>query len=405
MNWGVDSDGRRLPYRILLFTLPFPSVALLTLGGFGLQMSHVSLVIAVAVLVVVVAREKQLPLNRTVGLFSLLLLCVVVASYAWFYVTPPVPYFTPPFPSSPGQLLYWVSAVGYLTVANVYTSYVKDFETVYRDWVWFAAGAAAALLVGAYEIISYYSMVPFPYEIVYSNPTFKIYWGSKIAGIKRFTSSFPEPSMFALYGSVALGVIYGLRRRLLLVVFTGGMLLALSTSAVIGLVGVAVGILYLAPIMNHRQIPGICGASFVLAGTTVVVSETLQKALYTTTIGKVHTHSGRARLETLLTGLRAWIESPILGWGLGAARTTDGLSMLLITFGVVGAVPLGWFFFRTMSLPVNYRLARGLRAGLFAGLIVHLASGPDWTFPFIWVVAGALWSFPSIKDFRTRCTK
>ncbi|WP_127117265.1 O-antigen ligase family protein [Halorubrum sp. PV6] len=398
----------RLPFRILLFTLPFPSVALLTISGvgFGLQMVHVSLVVASIALVVVFVREKRVLLTRTVGLFSLFLFCVIIASYMWVHITPTTPYFSGLSPSIAGQLLYWVSAIGYLLVANVYTSYVSDFETLYQDWGWFAAGATVAILVGGYEIISYYSIIPFPHNIVYSNPTFALNWGSKIAGIKRFTSSFPEPSMFALYGSVALGVIYGLRRRVLLIVFTTGMLLALSTSAVIGIMGAIIGFLYLSEVDYQRVIKlGITSAT--LLTIVVIISETLRQALYTTTIGKINTHSGNARLEILLTGLRAWVESPIFGWGIGAARTTDGLSTLLISFGVLGAVPLGWFFLRTLFLPREYRLARGLRIGLFAGLIVHLVAVPDWIFPFIWVLAGALWAFPPESHllFHNRSTK
>jgi hypothetical protein len=291
-------------------------------------------------------------------------------------------------------------------VANIYTSYVRNFETLYRDWTWFAGGAAVAILLGSYEILSYYSAIPFPYEIVYSNPTFDLNWNSRIAGIKRFTSSFPEPSMFALYGSVALGVIYGLRRRSLLLVFTAGMILALSTSAVIGLIGAIMGVLYLTEV-NYRQAIKLGGVSVILTGIAVAVSSTLREALYTTTIGKINTHSGDVRSEMLLTGLRAWLESPIFGWGLGAARTTDGLSTLLLSFGILGTVPLGWFFLRTLFLPRDYRLAKGLRIGLFAGLIVHLVAVPDWMFPFIWVVAGALWAFPSESDlrFHNRSTK
>jgi hypothetical protein len=124
----------------------------------------------------------------------------------------------------------------------------------------------------------------------------------------------------------------------------------------------------------------------------------MRQAIYIATIGKIETYSGQARMEMLLTGLRAWIESPVFGWGLGAVRTTDGLSTLLVSFGLLGAVPFGWFFIRTLFLSKDYNLAKGLQIGLFAGLIVHLVAVPDWTFPFIWVVAGALWAFPSNDD-------
>ncbi|MFA9517438.1 hypothetical protein ACERIT_09520 [Halopenitus sp. H-Gu1] len=404
----TESGIWRVPYRVLLLTLPFPSVALLAVDsvGFGLQIVHVSLVIASVALTIAFVREKQILLTRTVGLFSFLLFCVILASYGWVHITPPFPYFSPPFPSVPGQLLYWTSAIGYLLVANVYTSYVTDFETLYRDWIWFAAGAAITIIVGSYEIIAYYSAIPFPYEIVYSNPTFALNWNTRIAGIKRFTSSFPEPSMLALYGSVALGAIYGLRRRSLLLIFTAGMILALSTSAVIGLIGLTIGVLYLTEV-NYQRVVKLGGVSVILTGIAVAVSSTLRQALYTTTVGKINTHSGDVRSEMLLTGLRAWLESPIFGWGLGAARTTDGLSTLLLSFGVLGTVPLGWFFLRTLFLPRDYRLAKGLRIGLFAGLIVHLVAVPDWMFPFIWVVAGALWASPSESDlgFHNRSTK
>lgn len=389
--------NNRFPYRFLLFSLPFPSIAVLRLGGFGLQFVHVAFLVAAGTLVVLALRERKVRASWSVLAFATGMLVLIVVGFVRVALTDVVPHVSPPYPSEAGQAMYWVTVVGFLVVANLYTERSENLGVVYRDWLWFAAGTAVVVIVGTIEFLVPYVGFPFPYDLVYSNPSFDHNWRSVIAGINRFTATFPEPSMLALYGTTALGVLYGLRRRILLAIFLVALGLSLSTSAVIG-----VGVFFLALLLTgdqfvRRHLLPVVAVIGVVAIVAIAVVPDLQAAVYETTIGKLDSLSFRQRLQTLLSGVRAWLDAPVLGWGIGSARTFDGFTMLLVNFGAVGTLWILGFFLQTLRVPRKSAIAHGLWLAVVAGVAVHLVSNPDWTFPFVWVIAGAIWALPSVS--------
>lgn len=384
----------RLPFRILLLTLPFPSFAIVRLGGFGLQLSHVAGVVAFAWLPIFL-RERDFIIARDLSIFSICFVLLLGVSYLWSQMSGLVPYLPFTNPSEAGQLLYWVVAVVFMLIGNEYSVHIEDDRSLYRDWQWFAAGAVVSITIGLVEYASHIPAVPFPYGLIYSNPSFAHNWTSVIAGFDRLTATFPEPSMFALYLSITLGVLYGFKSRLLLVVVGAAMVMTLSTSAVIGMSAFVLFVVLTSPRANIRTIAPI--ATIAVACVTVVAFLIPEVAtlLSEITVEKVDSNSFAERFGTMTDGFRAWLASPILGWGLGSARTLDGVTMVLVNFGAVGAVMLGGLFVQSVRYGERNRVLNGFRMSVLTGIVVHSVSNPDWTFPFLWIVIGTLWGVAS----------
>jgi hypothetical protein len=319
---------------------------------------------------------------------------VFIGLFLWGFYTPSLAgRLPPPRPSPPGQLLYWTIAIGYLLVTHLVAASLATPRSARRDWSWFVAGGAAAVALGVWHYLAVETGLPFPGGIVYSNPTFGSTGITRVRGILRFMGPFPEPSMYAIYGSFATAVAYGLRRYRLAAIFAASLVLALSTTAIIGLVVLA-GLV----ILHNRNEPAV--KYFILGSLGVLVVFLLippiREALLHLTIGKVDSNSIRIRSMQLLAGLRAWTVHPILGWGIGAERTNDGLSHVLLNLGLLGTSLLAVLFGRTaLTRDERYgQLGTGLKIAFVTVVVLHILSGPDVTKPYLWVLAGYVTALP-----------
>jgi hypothetical protein len=382
----------RYPYRILLFSLPFPSFALFTVAGSGIRLSQIMLAITTITITVHTVKNSGIKLNKDVLVFSLGMCLIILIGFVQVSILNRVPYVNPPaYPSVPGQMLFWISAVAFLIVSNLYTLQARNLRVIRSDWLWFVAGAGAMLFIGFYEYVSPLLNIPFPYQVVYSNPTFNHNWGSTIAGFNRFTSTFPEPSMFGLYGTIALGVFLGMRNRLFVTIILGALILSFSTSSFIGILTLFFAFIIFEKYYGRSVVCNIyiITAFFVIA--SLLLFSGFIEPLWETTVGKVNSYSFQRRSTMLYNGLLAWTRQPLFGWGIGSVRTFDGLTLLLLNFGIIGSLWIFLFFSRTLKISSKVKLARGFRIALAGGIIVHTISNPDWTFPFIWVIIGTIW--------------
>jgi hypothetical protein len=372
-----------ITFRAFLFAIPFQAIGLVTLGGFGLQPVHVTAV-ALGLAVAWYAATNSIHLSRAVAGFAVVFLPLLIGLFFWGYTTGTPPGLTQPRPSRPGQLLYWTAAVGYLILANIVAATVTVPSTARRDWQWFLGGGLVVMAIGIWHYFAVTVGLPFPQSVVFSNPSFGYNVTTYTAGVLRFVGPFPEPSMFAVYTTMAAAVAYGLREWWALALFVGGLLLSLSTTAYIGLVGLAT----LVAIHHRDRIrPAIIGAAAIGATALVLLPPTREA-----TVGKVDSRSVANRSEALLEGLRAWATRPILGWGLGAERTFDALSNTLINIGLAGVIPLAVLFFRASQVRVRRygHLLSGLKIGLAVVVGLHLVSEPGVTKPYVWPLAGYL---------------
>lgn len=370
-------------FRAFLFAIPFQAIGLVTLGGFGLQPVHAAAV-ALGLAVAWYAATNRLQLSRTVAGFAVVFLPLLIILYFWGYTTGTPPGLAPPRPSRPGQLLYWTAAVGYLVLTNIVATTVTTPATARRDWQWFLGGGLVVMALGVWHYLAVTVGLPFPDRMVYSNPSFGYNVTTYTGDILRFVGPFPEPSMFAVYAVLAAAVAYGLREWWALVLFVGGLLLSLSTTAYIGLVGLAT---LVAVHQRDRIRPAIIGAAAVSTTILMLLPPTREA-----TVGKIDSHSVAERSETLIEGLRAWGTQPILGWGLGAERTFDALSHTLINIGLVGVFLLATILYRALQVRVaRYgHLLSGLKVGLAVVVGLHLVSEPGVTKPYVWPLAGYL---------------
>ncbi len=378
--------GGRSSFRLLLFLLPFQSIAVLVVGGFGLQASY-----ALLPLVIVFG------LKRSQAVFDIHVLILIIAwlgifllAWLWYDIVGGHPKVIENPPSEIGQFLYWTAALGFFVASYAYGRAVTTKAIVREDMRWFLMGGAAITLMGVYQFATVISPLPFPDQLVYNNPSFALNAvGAMDAVIPRISSTFAEPSMFTIYSSALIAVAFEARWFKLMYGAFGTTVAAVSTTGFIGLAIIFTYIVY--RIDNKLYALGLLPAAVLFVvfcfdiGTYIEVLETF-------TIGKLSTGSGQTRLQGLVGGLEAWWQYPVLGWGLGAGRTTDGLSYLLLNLGIIGGIALVWMlviaFFRRNAFEGTH--TRGLRVALFVLCVLHTLSVPDWHFPYIWVIAGYL---------------
>lgn len=293
--------------------------------------------------------------------------------------------------SEVGQLLYWTAGVGFFVASYAYGREVTTKNTIREDIKWLLLGAYVVTSVGVYQFISAISLLPFPGQIVYNNPSFALnaVWAMESGIVPRISSTFAEPSMFTIYSTALLAIAFEARWFKLVWGLLGTTIAAVSTTGFTGLALVFAYTIYRTK--RKLYVLGLLPAAVLIVFLYFDFGWYLE-ILETFTVGKLSTGSGQTRLQGLLGGLEAWWQYPIVGWGLGAGRTTDGLSYLLLNLGVLGATVLVWMlviaFFR--QNPFEGAHTRGLRVALFIFCILHILSVPDWYFPYIWVTSGYL---------------
>ncbi|MBR0659903.1 hypothetical protein [Neoroseomonas oryzicola] len=254
------------------------------------------------------------------------------------------------------------------------------------------AGTPWRAIVKAYLLSGYLVMVlvawdfasrtvglPFPSDIVYSNPSWSIV-EQNIGSLPRLQGPFAEPSALAFYLAGLAFACMGLclrghrvmRPDLLLVMACFATFLSTSTTGIAALVvGLPAQLAFAAAagrgmavrrMIRVLAVPGTI-ALLLAAGLLVMRPELLDVVaeVIDTTIEKRESDSFTERSLMNTVAWNAFLSSGGLGVGWGSTRASSILPGLLAGAGLVGAVTTAWFGLRMI------RLVRRARAVANAG--------------------------------------
>jgi hypothetical protein len=367
--------------------LPGVAVLVLPLGdkAVGIQPIHLTLILALPLILIGFIQGN---LRIRVRALTLVSLFAFFSAYsALFYREElPMPLVGTVGLSPVGQLLYWLFA---MTILLLFQSYALSSRgTVAKDWYPFILGTFFISFIGFYQIAAHYLGWPYPANWFNNNPSFLQRYEDTIWGIKRLTATFPEASMYGLCSTGALfislafrGMWWGVVRFVILI----SAFLTFSTTAFLG-----IGMFFFWLFVSNFEKAKSPYRKLLFAPAAIASAIPLVFGLYNVLKSKIESESGFERYSSFLSGITLWLQSPLMGWGLGAGRTTDGLSNVLLNFGLVGALLLLLVILRNFPVNIPSRCAslRSLWAGVMALGVLHLVSNPDLSFPYFWMLLG-----------------
>jgi len=262
--------------------------------------------------------------------------------------------------------------------------------------------AAANLAFAVLDVVTYYAGAADIFDYV-RTANYALLTGSEKAGFKRISGTFSEASAFAGYTSVLfafLGSLWLDRVRSFLTGVMATVLLAalvLSTSAT-GIAALAAVILFLGLRSAGSSIrKSALGRPAFLAGTVLAVPlgtllillvapdlvESMTSYLNEILFSKLESQSGRERFMWNAVAYQVFIDTGGWGAGLGSARASSYLLVLLSNIGVLGTA-LFAIFIGSILLPragsengidLDAKIVRACKAGIIAGLSEAFISG------------------------------
>ena len=299
---------------------------------------------------------------------------------------------------------------------------------VLSPMVW---GAGASALWGVVQLVTYYLGVSYPL-VFNNNPTFKVIADAVAGPFKQVNSTFPEPSMFAMF-MVPMALLSAAWGKLELTVPLLSMATAsFSTTGIVGLglgallavaaaslerdkavrrtllitagMMMALSMMLVAPGIIDRHIsssPVVPDVQMMPREVTVGGTREVFGALARKGLNKGATDSGQERLAALMGGVTLWLERPLLGWGAGTVRTKDLASNSLANLGLTGFVLLygavAWAAWKGVvsGAPV-------VSASLLVLVGLQSVAVPELNFPYVWILMGILVSLPSLNQGEAR---
>jgi hypothetical protein len=367
--------------------LPGVAVLVLPLGdqAVGIQPIHFTLVLALPLILIALIQGNLRIRERTLILVLLFAFFSTISALFYHKELPMTLVGTvglSPF----GQLLYWLFA---MTILLLFQSYALSSQgTVAKDWYPFILGAFLISFIGFYQIAAHYLGWPYPANWFNNNPSFLQRYEDTVWGIKRLNATFPEASMYGLASTAALfislafrGTWWGVVRFAILI----SAFLTLSATAFLG-----VGMFFIWFLVSNFEKTKSPYRKLLFVLVAIVSAIPLVFGLYNVLKLKIDSESGFERYSSFLSGIDLWLQSPLMGWGLGAGRTTDGLSNVLLNFGLVGAILLLLVILSNLFVKIPSRCTslRSLRAGIMALGVLHLVSNSDIIFPYLWMLLG-----------------
>jgi hypothetical protein len=284
-----------------------------------------------------------------------------------------------------------------LAAAAVY----RGIVTVSQCIRYLAAGSIMAAILGIYQTGGSVLHLPWPDMVFNSNlGAIQQYSEVSFGGTKRMSSTFLEPSMFAMHflGMFAL-FAFGARSLKLSSMVLICLLVSTSSTAYAGLLVLMV--VWAAFDIRQNGLSMRWGLALSLsiaaiAAACIALSVNTHNLTHLNYISeKLASHSGRVRIEEDTMALRALVESWGLGVGVGTTRASSFLTTFLACTGILGVVCLVGFFWMLVSKAVasSSQEIRGLGFALSALVIAWVLSVPDLAMPMIWLIAGVISGF------------
>ncbi|MBB2167975.1 hypothetical protein HLH36_06325 [Gluconacetobacter aggeris] len=270
------------------------------------------------------------------------------------------------------------------------------------------ASVLLAFGFGVWQFASHVAHVPFPSDILYSNPGWSILTEQTIGSLPRINATFSEPSAFGGYmaagafcsGWLILNDFPGTLVRITLAVAIAGVLLSTSATGIVSLgigalivvvMGLTIHAKRFLPIIRRRAIQFLLFSVLLAVLVTVMVPDLLTSlgTIFDSVTNKQGSESYNERSSTDLDSLQAAIDTFGFGVGWGSNRSSSLIPGLLAAIGIPGMLGLLWFGWRLVSrvrslgkmdrkLP-DIQLVNGASAIVVSYLVSACLSGPTIT--------------------------
>ena len=308
-----------------------------------------------------------------------------------------------PLEASTNNITQAVYALGGLLCFAFTFGYVRETRSAWRLVQVMLILSWVNLFVAVLDIATYYTGTAHIFDFV-RTANYALLTGSEKAGFKRISGTFSEASAFAGYTAVLFAFVASLwldRVRSWVTGLLASLLLAvllLSTSAT-GMVALAAVVLFL----GFRSAQGSIGrrpagrpaflASLLLVvplvalfivlampGMVEDVTGYLDEILFS----KLESQSGRERSMWNAVAFQVFLDTRGLGAGLGSARASSYLFVLLSNVGLLGAILfflfVGSIFLgrgsqQRVGVHTDDTVVRACKAALVANLAEALTSG------------------------------
>ncbi|WP_063829599.1 hypothetical protein [Rhizobium sullae] len=288
--------------------------------------------------------------------------------------------------------------------------------------------ARVILIFALIDIVTYFSRTEYLLSFV-RTANYALLTAAEKGGLKRISGTFPEASAFAGYTLILFAMLASLWLDNIRARTTGRLTILLlialifSTSAT-GLVGIAaiIPVLFLRSLFVSpagRPHPPALFIAVSIAATPLVVllvfatlpevSASVSSFFDEMLFSKADSQSGRERAEWNAVAYKTFLDTFGLGAGLGSARASSFVLVLLSNVGVLGILLFGLFIWAVLSaspparqLHSNGRDAamRAAKMGILAVLVEASTSGTVYDLGLmIYVLAGATTALASPHAF------
>lgn len=249
---------------------------------------------------------------------------------------------------------------------------------------WLCAGFMV-LFFAFYQKLSHLTGLYYPTEILNSNKSYRqladaVMESYRSSAYRRVNSTYPEASkagcalgaFFFYFAYIFLKTKKGsAKSALLAALFLGAVLLTTSS---VGYLEVVVAIALLTIVTFDTRRPALAAlriAGILAAGAfifLVLIPELLQLVL----LDKAHSGSFESRTEADLFSIKLFLETYMLGVGLGGNRPSSFFAYLLSNVGVVGTLMFAMFVLNVIRRANRYQ---SIHAGAVQGALVVWIAG------------------------------
>jgi hypothetical protein len=267
------------------------------------------------------------------------------------------------------------------------------------------------ILIGIYQVIAWHTGLPFPVDTIFSNPSYQNTGAIQtIAGIKRLSAPFSEPSMAAYYLSAFYAFTlesYLINRRRFSSFFTVvlsiiALLLTTSTTAYL-MLGIISGVAFFRHFLSRKKINKfIVLAGLFLAGLLIFqffMNIDLERLVESTLLRKTYTTSFSERSSTDIHALKVLFQTYGLGSGLGSNRSSSLITSLLSTVGIWGVLLLASFLYKMIQLAktatrsednLQFKIVTPFTFAVIAMVLSGIISVPDIIIITFWLNSSLL---------------
>lgn len=280
--------------------------------------------------------------------------------------------------------------------------------------------AAINLLFAIVDVVTYFTRTEHIMSF-FRTANYALLTGSEKGGLKRISGTFPEASTFAGYALVLFAATASLWLDRVRSWTTGtlaalsltALLLSTSATALVGII-VVVPFLWLRAFVTGLRKPAMARPAFLVVAIAILplsililvvifpaITESLQNFIDEMLLSKADSQSGRERALWNTTAYQTFLDTYGLGAGLGSARASSYVLVLLSNVGILGALLFAVFVLVVLAVRTPATedgelpcVVRASKAGVLAMVATAAISGTVYDMgTMFYILTGSLAAF------------